>query len=281
MALGQLDGEVSAQSVGVVQLLEVQLVELCLAVGQIGDMLLPAMGTLAVAGDAHGVENGVPELGHGLILAHIGKDTLCPGGDGDGGDAPGEAAGHLQAVEILQRLAAGALGADQTVRVHALQVFRVLRRNGQIRRPLTGIVIEKAAAPFGDFVEHGLVRPEKFLPAQDVVVPVHHHFTAAHIVGSRGAQPGKMGTLHRGGDDQRLAALDIQTHLNEKRRVFPQFFFHWLSSLSIVPFYYISCSRGKTQENCVKPSKLSWSPPLPLFRSSVYFFHNSPILVFD
>ena len=46
-----------------------------------------------------------------------------------------EAAAHLEAVKVLQGLAAGLLGPDDPAAVHALEVLRVAGGDGQIRRP--------------------------------------------------------------------------------------------------------------------------------------------------
>ena len=57
-------------------------------------------------------------------------------------------------------------------------------------------------------------------------MPVHHHLPAACIVGRRGAQAGKKGALHRAGDDQGLALLHMEAHLNEELGIFLQLFLH-------------------------------------------------------
>ena len=132
----------------------------------------------------------------------------------------------MQAVKILQSLAALPEGAHTAVRVHALEMLRVLGVNGQISGALIGIVVKEMLPPQGHLVKNGVVGPEEFFPGQVIVVPVHHYLPAACIVGRRGAQAGKKGALHRAGDDQGLALLHMEAHLNEELGIFLQFFLH-------------------------------------------------------
>ena len=226
MVLRQLHRQVRAQGVGVTEGLEVQgvhlLQPLCQGV-QVGPPLLHAP---AVSADADGGEDGVPEPLHGLVLRHIGEHPLRPAGDGDGGDAPGEAAAHLEPVELLEGLAAGLLGPDNPLCVHALEILRVRGGDGQIRRPLPGVVVEKVLPPLRHGVEDLILSVEILHPGQGIVGPVHHHLFAAHGVGVLRAHPGEEGALHRGGDDQPLALLDVQSHPDQKPGVFLEFFIH-------------------------------------------------------
>ena len=106
-------------------------------------------------------------------------------------------------------------------------MLRVLSVNGQICRPLVCVVVKKMLPPLGHLVKHVILCPEELLPGQIVIMPVHHHLTAAHIVGRCGAQPGEIGTFHRAGNYQGLPLLHMQTHLNEELCVFLELFiFH-------------------------------------------------------
>ena len=117
---------------------------------------------------------------------------------------PGETATHLQAVKILESLAAHPERAHPAIRIHALEVLGVLGVNGQIGRAGFGVIVEKVLPPQGHLVKHGILRPEELLPGQIIIVPVHHHLAASHIVGSRGAHSGKKSALHRAGNNKRL-----------------------------------------------------------------------------
>ena len=206
--------------------LEVQLVHFLHPLVQSGQVPLPLVHAGAVAADADRLENGVPQLFHGRILSHAVEHPHRPAGDGDGGDAPGEAAAHLEPVKILQGLAAGLLGPDDAAGVHALQILRVRGGDGQVGRPLLGIVVEEMAPPVGHRVEHFLAGPEILHPGHGIVVPVHDHFLAAGVIGLLGAHPGKPGALHRTGDDHPLVLLHIQAHPHQQPGIFPQFFIH-------------------------------------------------------
>lgn len=62
MVLRQLDGEVSAQRIGVVQVFEVVLVQQVLPAAQGIQMLTPGGNGGAVSLNADGAENGIPQL---------------------------------------------------------------------------------------------------------------------------------------------------------------------------------------------------------------------------
>ena len=201
-----------------------QLVELCRPALDGVHVGLPALHSLAVPLDADSLQDGVPELIHGLVLRDPGEDGLRPGGDGDGGDAPGDAVAHLLAVEGVQRQAPGPVGPGQAVGVHAPQGLGVPGGDGEIRRALQGIVVEEVPPPEGDLVKDGVVRVEVAQPLQLVIPPVHHHFPAAGGVGLLRAHPGEPRAVHRGGDDEGLALLDVEAHPDQKLGVLPELF---------------------------------------------------------
>ena len=220
MVLGQADGQVRAQAVGVVQALQVQGVEDVTAPVEGVQMFPPPVHGMAVAGDADGGEDGVPELVHALVPAQTGEDLLRPTGDGHGGHAPGEGVGHLEAVVLPEGLAAGALGAGDAVLVHAQEVLRVCGGDVERGRAGLGALVEKHPLPLGHGVEDLVRRVEVALPGEDVVPPAHDHFPAPGGVGRFRAHPGEGGALHRGGDHQVLPFLDVQAHLDQEAGVF-------------------------------------------------------------
>ena len=226
VVLRQFHSQVRAQGVGVVEGLEVQLVQLLHPMGQGLDMPVPLVYAPAVAGNAHCLEDGLPQFVHCLALRKIREHLLRPAGDGDGGDAPGEAAAHLETVEVLQGPPAGLLGPDDPAVVHALEVLRIAGGDGQVRRPLQGVVVVEVPPPQGHGVEHLVSRMEVLHPAQFIVAPVHHHLPATGLIGLRRTETGEKGALHRRGDHQRLPPLDIQAHPHQQLGVFRQFFFH-------------------------------------------------------
>ena len=74
----QLDRKVGAEGIGVVQGLEVQGVERVPAPLKRRQMLLPAFDRPAVAADAHGGKDRVPELRLRVVRIQSGKDLLRP-----------------------------------------------------------------------------------------------------------------------------------------------------------------------------------------------------------
>ena len=255
VALRQLHGEVRAQGVGVVEGLEIQGVELFHPLGQGIKVSLPALHGLAVPADAHTTEDGVPEFVHSRLAVLPREDPLRPAGDGDGGNAPGEAAAHLQPVKFLQGLAAGLLGAHQAAGVHPLEVLRVRGGDGQVRRPFLGVVIEEVAPPQGHRVEDVLGSVEVLHPDHGVVVPIHDHLPAANVIGLLSAHAGKEGALYRAGDHQGLAPLYIKAHPHQKAGIFAQFFFHQSWMLPFFPGFvygeYCSVFSGCCKETAV------------------------------
>ena len=197
MVLRQLDGEVSAQRVGVVEILEVILVQQVLPAAQGIQMLTPGGNGGAVSLNADGAENGIPQLFHGPILWQFRKHGGGPGGNGHRGDAPREAVAHLEPVKGLAEHGTGFLRPDQPVGVHALQRFRIAGGNGQIGGSHFRIAGEKLFAPLRRVIENGGVRPEELLPTKIVVTPVHDDLPAACVIGRVSTQPGEGGALHR------------------------------------------------------------------------------------
>ena len=197
MVLRQLDGEVSAQRVGVVEILEVILVQQVLPAAQGIQMLTPGGNGGAVSLNADGAENGIPQLFRGLILRQFREYGGGPGGNGHRGDAPREAVAHLEPVKGLAEHGTGFLRPDQPVGVHALQRFRIAGGNGQIGGSHFRIAGEKLFAPLRRVIENGGVRPEELLPTKIVVTPVHDDLPAACVIGRVSTQPGEGGALHR------------------------------------------------------------------------------------
>ena len=189
-------------------------------------MLVPGGHGGVVPLDADRFENGVPQLGHGRVLRQVREHGFGPAGNGHGGDAPGEPVAHLEPIKDLPENGAGFLGSHQPVRVHALQGLRVAGGNGQVARAHFGVVGEEFLPPLRRVVKHAVLRPEVFHAGQLIVAPVHDDLPAACVVGRSGAQTGEVGALHRGGDDEGLALLDIQSDFDDQFRVFTQFFFH-------------------------------------------------------
>ena len=195
--LRKLDGEVSAQRVGVVEILEVILVQQVLPAAQGIQMLTPGGNGGAVALNADRAENGIPQLFHSLFLRQLREHGGGPGGDGHRSDAPGEAVAHLEPVKGLAEHGTGLLRPDQPAGVHALQSFRIAGGNGKIGGPHFRIAGEKLFAPLRCVIENGGIRPEELLPAEIVVTPVHDDLTAACVIGRVSTQTGKGGALHR------------------------------------------------------------------------------------
>ena len=197
MVLRQLDGEVSAQRIGVVQVFEVVLVQQLFPAAQGVQMLAPGGHGGVVPLDADRFENGIPQLFYGPILRQLREHGGGPGGNGHRGDAPREAVAHLEPVKGLAEHGTRFLRPDQPVGVHALQRFRIAGGNGQIGGSHFRIAGEKLFAPLRRVIENGGVCPEELLPTKIVVTPVHDDLPAACVIGRVSTQPGEGGALHR------------------------------------------------------------------------------------
>ena len=80
------NGEIRAVVGGIVQALDVQVIEVAAAVCQILVMLLP--GGNGIVRDPGGIENVLPQLFNSGAGALSGEHLLCPGCTGHGGNAP-------------------------------------------------------------------------------------------------------------------------------------------------------------------------------------------------
>ena len=198
MIVRQLDGEVGAEGIGVVQALEAQRVELFLARGQQRDVLAPARLGVSVAGDAHGFQDRVPERGDRVALAPIGENLPRPRGDGRARDAPRKAVRHLEPVKGLALGGRGALRGDEPRGRYAQQRFGVLRVDAQIGRALVGVVGKERPAPRARRFKGGVLRTQEALAGDVVVRPVQHDLARAEVIGRRHAQPRERRALHGG-----------------------------------------------------------------------------------
>ena len=188
-------------------------------------MLAPARDGVALAADADGGEDRVPELVHRLLLGKLGEDLLRPARNGDGCDAPGAGIGHYSAyIGLDSRLAAAR--ARQAVGVYAEQRLRIT--GGDIEKccALVSIAVEHFCLPGGKDVEHGVIRAQKALAVHVVVRPAHHDLAAADVVGGGGAQARKKRALDRAADHDGLALLNVQAHFDEQLCIFSELFFH-------------------------------------------------------
>ena len=223
--LGKLDVETCAEGVLVIERGEVQIVELCDAAFEQRHMLMPACDGVALAADADGGEDRVPELVHRLLLGKSGEDLLRPARNGDGRDTPGAGIGHYGAyVRLDGRLAAAR--ARQAVGVYAEQRLRIT--GGDIEKccALVSIAVEHFCLPGGKDVEHGVIRAQKALAFKKIIRPAHHDFAAADVIGSGGAQACKIRALDRAADHDGLTLLHIQTDFDEEFCIFSELFFH-------------------------------------------------------
>jgi len=226
---------------GIVEALQVQAVEPVHVALQAGQVLPPAVHSGAGAVHPDGLENGLPELFHRLILRAAGKDLPGPGGDGDGADAPGDGIAHGQLPVLPEGLAAGALGAGNPVRIHAHQILRIPGGDMEEGRALAGVAVIELRLPGRETVKDAVLRMEVFLPRQLVVTPTHDHLPAAGGIGGPGAQPGEPRAVYRRADHQRLSLLDVDAYLYQQFCVFFKFRFHGGSFLCRAPRGRVSC----------------------------------------
>ena len=188
-------------------------------------MLMPARDGVALAADADGGEDRVPELVHRLLLGKLGEDLLRPARDGDGCDAPGIHVRHHCVVEGGD-LVIAAICARDAVRVHAAQHLGIASRDAEIRCALGGVAVEKFLLSERERVKDGIVRAQEALAVHVVVRPAHHDLAAADIVGGGGAQAREKRAVDGTGDDERLPFLNVQAHFDEQLCIFSEFFFH-------------------------------------------------------
>ena len=225
----QADRKIRAERVAVVQGDKVQRVECCDAAFEQCHVLAPARDRVALAADADGGEDRVPELVHRFLLGKIGEDLLRPARDGDRGDAPGAGIGHYGAyIGLDSRLAAAR--ARQAVGGYAAQRLGIT--GGDIEKccTLVSVAVEKFLLPGGERVKNGVVRAQEALAVHVVVRPAHHDLAAADVVGGGGAQARERRAVDGARDDERLPLLHVEADLNEQLCIFSEFIFHGMPS---------------------------------------------------
>ena len=225
----QADRKIRAERVAVVQGDKVQCVECCDAAFEQCHVLAPARDRVALAADADGGEDRVPEPVHRLLLGKIGEDLLRPARDGNGGNAPGASVRHHSVYIGLDGRFAAAR-ARQAVGVYTAQRLGITGGDIEECCALVSIAVEHFCLPDGENVEHGVVRAQKALTVHVVVRPAHHDLAAADVVGCGGAQARERRTVDGARDDERLPLLHVEADLNEQFCIFSEFIFHGMPS---------------------------------------------------
>ena len=127
MTLRQFDSQVRAETIRVVELLEVIRVEEIGRLVQKGDVLLPRLDRVDALADADRLVDLTPKACDGLILWKLWEDLLCPALCRHRDDAPCIAVVH-QALPVLhERRARCLIGQLELLRLDVAEDLRVAR----------------------------------------------------------------------------------------------------------------------------------------------------------
>lgn len=182
-------------------------------------MLPPALDRLTVAGDPDGLQNGVPQLVHGLLLGAVRKHLSGPAWHRHGADGPGDGVGHGGLAVLRDLGGPGLPHADKPLGVHVGHQLRVAGVDVEEARALPGQAHQQVRLPLGVLVKGLVGGPQGALVTDDLVAPAHGHLPAAGVVGGLHAHAGKPGAVHRTVDEQLLARLDVDAHLYQQTGV--------------------------------------------------------------
>ena len=222
MPLRQRHGQLGAERVVIAQRAKAQRVEPAAHLLQAGDVRAPGRRGRPVAAHAHGGEDALQQQLLRLVLRYAGKHHGRPRARRHRRHAPLHAVVRRGLAEGAQRLARGAVGARDAPRVHAGERRRIVRMDGEKRRPAGKAVQPQRAPPRGANVERRVRRVQVAKARERVVAPLQLHARAAGGVGRLRAQACKRRRLHRAGDHQRLPRLKVEPHLHEQRCILAQ-----------------------------------------------------------
>ena len=225
------DGEVGAVGGFVAQLADMQLVEIFAAVVQIPVVIFPRLD--GIVGHAGGLQNGLPQLFHGLRRAQLREELLGPLFTRHSGDAPLIFVLDLVAVALDDGVL-GLLGLCHLLLVHAAQAVGVLADeinaagNGvDIVLPAGLFIVVERGQSLDGAVAHVQLRKRLIAPVDNdllrlqLIALVDHHRDEFRLV--------KLGR-----DKDLLSLLDIRSGLGDQLCVFPQdCFFHKKASIAL------------------------------------------------
>ena len=155
MAFRQLDPEVCAELVCIMQAGKVIGIEELRRAVQVVDMVVPGGNDILLPADADRAEDCVPELCNGLVFRSLREDFLRPGSRRHRGDAPGILVRHEAGAVFEQRGSCRLLRERQPLRIDARKDFRVARSNRDESRALLGIIRIERTPPFGKLRKDG------------------------------------------------------------------------------------------------------------------------------
>ena len=228
------DGKVGAVGRFVAQLADVQAVEIFAAVMQVLVVLFPRLD--GVVGHAGGLENGFPQLFHGLRRAQLREELLGPLFAGHSRDAPLVFVFDLVAVALDDGVL-GLLGLGHLLLIDAAQAVGILTDEVDaagdgvdIVLPAGFLVVIEGGQRLQTAVAHVQLRERLIAPVDDdllrlqLIALVDHHRNEFRLVELRL-------------DKDLLSLLDVHAGLGDELRIFAQdCFFHKKASNALISF---------------------------------------------
>ena len=216
MAFRQLDREVGAELVCIMQAGKVIVIEKLRRAMQVIDMIVPGGNDILLPADADRAENRVPELCNGLVFRSLREDLLRPGSRRHGGDAPGVLVRHEAGAVFEQRGSCRLLRERQPLGIDARKDFRVARGNRNESRTLLGIIRIECAPPFGKLRKDGRPGHVVLDAGRELVAPAHDDFVRPSFVCFFCEQAREWRAFDGTIDDENLVMLEVDADAHDE-----------------------------------------------------------------
>ena len=215
--LRQTDDHIGAVGAGHVDAVQLPCVQPILACLGLGHMLLPCAHRVS-GGDAADFKNQLPQLFHGLLFGQAWEHLHRPRRGRDGRHAPLHPVVHGVLIPRFEEIAAGQRYPVQLARVQTGQSLGVVGMDGQqaaavrvlgVVQPATQLAgLEVAQVCLG-----GMLHVQ---PGEGVILPPNDDPLGPRLVPGADAGVAEVRHGHRAADDEILAGLHIDAHLDDE-----------------------------------------------------------------
>ena len=169
-----------------------------------------------------GVQNGLPQLLHGLAGPDAGEQLLGPGLAGHGGDAPLVLVLHLVPVALDDGVA-GLHGLGHLGLVDAVETVGIVGLQEDTAGQHVGIVLPAGFLILVHLVEAALGAIAVVQLLQGLVVPVHHHLAGLALIALLHQHLHELRLVQAGADKYLLARLDVHAHAGDQLGILAQY----------------------------------------------------------
>ena len=215
--LRQTNDHIGAVGAGQMHPVQLPCVQLILAGFGLCHMLLPRANRVA-GGDAADLKNQLPQLFHGLLFGQVGEHLHRPRRGRDGRHAPLYPVVHGVLVPRFEEIAAGQRYPVQLARIQTGQRLGVVGVDGQQAAAVRVLgVVQPAAQLAGlELAQVCLGGVLHVQPGERVILPPHDDPLGPRLVPGADAGVAEVRHGHRAADDEVLAGLHIDAHLDDE-----------------------------------------------------------------